>query len=456
MKKLTSLALSAIIACSMAVFTVMAAPADDVVQLNVMEGYCELIDNAGTNNQANGNPCKFMKNYGVGYTSEDDAVLWEKVTFTKDVKQVAVKCGIYPGADGVVQATEYWIYLDKLEGEPIAKIGVSSEETGASEIVSQIQKIADVSIPAGTYDVIVVGKTEFSGSFSQVNFMYKAMTAETLTPIANSIREAKLAAIDNIVQVNVLPELCELIDNAGTNDQANGNPSKFMKNYGIGYASEDDAVLWKEVTFTNDVNQVAVKCGIYPGAEGAVQATEYWIYLGKVEGEPIAKISVSSEETGASEIVSQIYKTAELATPIAAGTYDIIVVGKTENSGSFSQVNFMYENMDTTSAEFIEVTAAKRESDIIKSDEAVAQAEAAKQAEEEAKKAEEEAQKAAEEAQKTEEENANAENDEATEGEDNAEKTEGGISPIIIIVIAAVVVIVIIGAIVIAKKKKKQ
>ena len=201
MKKLTSLALCAILASSMTAMSAFAQEAaaeetkeeeaavevdtSNVVQVNVMDGLCTLIDNAATNHQASDYALCFAEAYGTGRTTEDDAVTWEDVTFEKDVKQVAIKCG-YNLSNKPDTATEFWLYLDKIEGEPLAKVTVTNkvgEEnyTASSQIVDQIYRLADVDIKAGTYDVIVVGKTEFSGSVSQVKFITDAEIVDDAT-----------------------------------------------------------------------------------------------------------------------------------------------------------------------------------------------------------------------------------------------------------------------------------
>ena len=157
MKKLTSLALCAILASSMTAMSVFAQDAakaeeevavdtSNVVQVNVMDGLCTLMDNAATNDQASGYALCFAEAYGTGRTSEDDAVTWEDVTFEKDVKQVAIKCGYNLGGDKAGTGTEFWLYLNKVEGEPIAKVAVNDSETASSQIKDQVLKFADVNI----------------------------------------------------------------------------------------------------------------------------------------------------------------------------------------------------------------------------------------------------------------------------------------------------------------------
>jgi len=516
MKKLTSLALCAILASSMTAMSAFAQEAaaeetkeeeaavevdtSNVVQVNVMDGLCTLIDNAATNHQASDYALCFAEAYGTGRTTEDDAVTWEDVTFEKDVKQVAIKCG-YNLSNKPDTATEFWLYLDKIEGEPLAKVTVTNkvgEEnyTASSQIVDQILRFADVNVKAGTYDVIVVGKTENSGSFSQVNFMYEPMDEAALVPVADALKAAdaakaaeiaaKKAAAAKIAKarveqnekygyfdVNVLEGECTLIDNAATNHQASDYALCFAAAYGTGRTTEDDAVLWEDVVFDTDVKKLAVKCG-YNLTDKPDTATEFWVYLDKIEGDPIAKVSVTNkvgEEnyTASSQIVDQIYRLADV--DIKAGTYDVIVVGKTEFSGSVSQVKFI------TDAEIVDdatlAAAVKVEADEIAAKKAEEKAkEEAKKAEEkakeEAKKAEEEAKKAEEEAKANEANNADDnkddntnddndknDNEENNNANNNANKTSGDFDDWWIIAIV-VVVVVVIAAVVVAGKKKKQ
>ena len=467
MKKLISLALCAVLASSMTVMTAFAAQNDKVVQVNVMDGLCTLVDNAATNHQASNYALCFAEAYGTGRTTEDDAVFWENVTFEKDVKQVAIKCGYNLGGDKAGTSTQFWLYLDKIDGEPIAKVEVSDAETASSQIKDQVLKFADVDIKAGTYKVFVVGKTEYSGSVSQINFMYNKMDAATLAPIADTLRQADLdklaarAAVKaNIVQVNVLDGACTLIDNAATNHQASNYALCFAEAYGTGRTTEDDAVVWEEVKFDKAVKQLAVKCGYNLGGDKAGTGTEFWVYLNKIEGEPIAKVAVNDSETASSQIKDQVYKTADVE--IEAGTYKVFVVGKTEYSGSVSQINFMYEPVDVASEDFLLAAAAKRTTDVEKAAKVVAKRleeekkarEEAKKAEEEEKNADEEA-KSAEEAAKAEEEAAAAEEEAAVEEAPVEETEEKAGLPVLPIAIGAVVVIAVIAIAVVLGKKKK-
>ncbi len=175
MKKLLSIVLSVVLAASCAAFTFSASAADGYVALYVKEGECELVDNSETNHMTSGNPARLMASHGIGYTSQGDSIMWSDVNIEKKATQVVLKAGYFlskkPGT-----GTEFWIYLNKIEGEPIAKISVNDTETKGSDIPNQIYKIADVNIEPGTYTVFVVGETENSGSFSEVGFLYEGST----------------------------------------------------------------------------------------------------------------------------------------------------------------------------------------------------------------------------------------------------------------------------------------
>lgn len=143
------------------------------VGLEVKEGKCELIDNAATNDQAAKFALCFAEAYGTGRTTQGDAVKFAGVKFEQEVKKIGIRCGYNLGGDKAGTATEFWVYLDKVEGEPIAKVTVSDKETKSSKIVDQVIKYADVKIPAGTHDVYIVGGNEYSGSFSEAFFIYE-------------------------------------------------------------------------------------------------------------------------------------------------------------------------------------------------------------------------------------------------------------------------------------------
>ncbi len=431
MKKLASIVLSVVLAASFTAFTAFAGePVTSDYVVCEVTAETQLIDNSETNHQASDHPLQYVEAYGTGRTTQGDAVKFPSVVFEKDVAQVAVKCGYnlskHPGT-----ATQFWVYLNKIEGEPIAKLEVSDAETASSQIVNQIYKYADVSVPAGTYDVYVVGETEYSGSFSEVAFTYAGSTfSETWKTDVKDY---------GFVNLTVTAE-SELIDNSETNHQASDHPLEYAEAYGTGRTTQGDAVKFPAVEFKKDVTQLAVKCG-YNLSSKPGTSTQFWVYLDKIEGEPIAKVEVSDAETASSQIINQIHKYADVSIP--AGTYDVYVVGETENSGSFSQVNFAYAGVN------LEEAMAEKAAD----DAAIKAAEEAAKAEEEAKK------KAEEEAKKAEEEANNAEENEATdnvpsEGEAEA-PAEGGMSTIVWVVIAVVVIAVIVIAIAASKKKKK-
>ncbi len=397
--------------------TVTAQDFSNVVQVNVMDGLCTLIDNAATNYQASDYALCFAEAYGTGRTTEDDAVIWEGVTFEKDVKQVAIKCGYNLGGDKAGTGTEFWLYLDKIEGEPIAKVAVNDSETASSQIKDQVLKFADVNIKAGTYDVIVVGKTENSGSFSQVNFMYEPMEEADLVPVADALRAEDVAKAAEIAKksasatkinkarneqaekygyfdINVKEGECTLIDNAATNHQASDYALCFAEAYGSGRTTEDDAIVWENVVIHENVKMIAVKCGYNLGGDKAGTGTEFWVYLNRIEGNPIAKVSVNDSETASSQIVDQVLKTAYVN--IAPGTYDVIVVAKTEYSGSVSQVKFITDNSITDSLS-LKAAVEKENYDIKYSAEEERKKEEEKKAkEEEERRAKEAAEKAKE------------------------------------------------------------
>lgn len=150
-----------------------AVEAKEYTAVEVLEGKCTLIDNPETNEQASKFALCFAQDYGTGRTTQGDAVKFEKVAFEKEVTKIGIRCGYNLGGDKKGTATEFHVYLDKVEGTPIAKVTVSDSETKSSKIIDQIIKYADVKIPAGTHDVYIVGGNENSGSFSEAFFIYE-------------------------------------------------------------------------------------------------------------------------------------------------------------------------------------------------------------------------------------------------------------------------------------------
>ncbi len=175
MKKFLSILLCLALVSSFAVMNVSAKRlyGEEFVALQVKEGNCELIDNSATNHLAHNQPIGwYTSTHGTGCNSQGDAVKFPNVKLDKQAKYVAIKGG-YNNASYPATNVEFWVYLNKIDGEPIAKIPVFDYETASPRIEDQIFKYAPVSVEPGTYDVYIVTETQYSGSFSEVAFLYE-------------------------------------------------------------------------------------------------------------------------------------------------------------------------------------------------------------------------------------------------------------------------------------------
>ena len=341
MKKITALLLCTLMI--MSCFGVIAAEEKkDPVYFNVLNiaENSKFIDNPDTNVDAAGYALCYAEKYGTGRTTQGDVVAFENVALEKKVIAVAIRCGYGPKADG--SGTRFDLYNGETK---LGEFPVSAEMTQSSQIIHQVYVVRKMEIPAGTYTFNVKAETAFSGSFSQVVFIYE------------DAPEAALLA-DGAYRTLVVKEgLCELIDNPATNDQAAKHALCFAEKYGTGRTTQGDIVKFADIDFgRSGVTEISVKCGYNLGGDKKGTGTEFWVYIDdeKCEGEPVGKFAVNDSETASSQIIHQIYKTVKFDKELT-GVHDIYVKGETENSGSFSQVVFKHNEVPAKAEEQVEV-----------------------------------------------------------------------------------------------------
>ncbi len=176
MKKLVSIALSLILMTTLfATYTSAVRLNDDengFVALQVLEDECELVDNSETNDKAFNQPVKFLASHGIGTVSQGDSVMFPNVEIKEHANMIFLKVGYNLREGYETTNCEYSIYLDKIDGEPVGIIECFQYETPNSDIKDQIYKYAACDVEPGTYNVYVVLTNEYSGSFSEVGFIY--------------------------------------------------------------------------------------------------------------------------------------------------------------------------------------------------------------------------------------------------------------------------------------------
>ena len=155
-------------------------------------------------------------------------------------------------------------------------------------------------------------------------------------------------AADDYVSCEIKEGKCTLVDISSTNHQASGYPICFAPAYGIGRATNGDTVVFKNVTLTKPVTSLALKCGYNLGGDKVGTGTEFRVYLNSVlYNTPVAKFAVNDSETASAQIKDQVYKYANVY--IAPGTYDVYIVASSNNSGSCSELRFIYDGNSSPS-----------------------------------------------------------------------------------------------------------
>ncbi len=190
MKRIVTFVLCIAIVASFALTASARNPINsDYVVLQVTQN-TERIDNSATNHQSGDHEFIYHQLFGTGYTTEGDAIKYSDVVLEKPVTKLGLKFGYNPGADKPQDtSTEYAVYVNKIEGDPIATFEVFANETPSSKIVDQIYKYADVTIDPGTYSFYVVSISENSGSFSEFALIYEGSTFSELWSVMPEPKE---------------------------------------------------------------------------------------------------------------------------------------------------------------------------------------------------------------------------------------------------------------------------
>lgn len=128
----------------------------------------------------------------------------------------------------------------------------------------------------------------------------------------------------------------KLIDNPDTNVDARGYALCYAEKYGTGRTTEGDIVAFENTVLEKNVVAVAVRCGYGPKTDNS--GTRFDLYNGDAK---LAEFPVDCNMTQSSQIIHQVYVLRKVSIP--AGTYTFNIKAETANSGSFSEVVFVYE-----------------------------------------------------------------------------------------------------------------
>ena len=261
----------------------------------------EVIDNPDTNDVGgSGQPIQLMEEYGCGYSSQGDQVIFHDVDFgAYGAESASMHFGY--GGEGV---TNLAFYIDGVEA---LKFDVGN--TGGWDIASSGWVDLPLAVPAGIHTITCEFIGEASGSLSELKF--------------------NIAYPDAYLELATFTD-AEVIDNPDTNDVGgSGQPIQLMEEYGCGYSSQGDQVIFHDVDF---------------GAYGAESASMHFGYGGEgvtnlafyIDGVEALKFDVGN--TGGWDIATSGWVDLPLAVPAGVHTITCEFIG--EASGSLSELSF--------------------------------------------------------------------------------------------------------------------
>ena len=166
---------------------------DPFAGVKVLDATTQVVDQINTKDKGgSGKSIAKMDDYGVGYSSQDDMIVFPNCNFGKTgAKQITIDFA-YGNADS--HAT-LGIFIDKPYGTPVATMECGS--TGGWDLTKAKPFTADLDatkVGAGSHTVFIRFMTEKSGSFNVVKF----------TPGDTDLTKTAAAATPDLVVVPVL------------------------------------------------------------------------------------------------------------------------------------------------------------------------------------------------------------------------------------------------------------
>ena len=157
----------------------------------------KLYDDPDTLNEGgNGNPIQYMEDYGVGYSSLNDQVIFEDLDFGPNgANKMYISFSF-----GAEDPTTLAVYIDEKSDTPACTYEIGN--TGGWEKTFAEEFAADISVPGGIHTIIVEFTNSMSGSFSYIRFD-EAPDVETETEAET---EAPAPVAETAEEVPAVPE----------------------------------------------------------------------------------------------------------------------------------------------------------------------------------------------------------------------------------------------------------
>ncbi len=201
MKKILAVVLCAALMLTLAI-SVSAADAFAGIEFdsNTPDSEVELWDDPDTKDEGgSGQEIQKMDDYGVGYSSTNDQVIFHNVDFGANG---ANKFHVYFSL-GNDSETTLAVYLGPVaDGNKLADITVTGTGGWTKDCAEDFA--ADVTIPGGVHDIVVVFTNSNSGSFAKISFDEAPAAAVVEEPAAVVVAPAAQTADLAVVAVIAL------------------------------------------------------------------------------------------------------------------------------------------------------------------------------------------------------------------------------------------------------------
>jgi hypothetical protein len=302
----------------------------DKETFRVKEGNLNILwDNTDNSGGSSNNPLQWAANYGTGRNDQGDIVAYNDVDFgSKGASKVTVNFGFHNPEK--YDETSFAIYIDNPYGDPIATFTVKKGETAGSEIVNHKEFTANCEVTPGKHDVYFMATNPASGSFDYIYFTESSSVIKATKTVKNPLTYPSQNPFQNLV---ISPETWKktaiLLDKWTGTPQT--NQIQAMADYGCGYSSTDDMVVFPNCNFgTKGAKAVTINFS-YANND----YTTIGIFIDNPLGEPSATFKITNTGGWTKDKAKEF--TTDINVP--AGNHTVFVRFM-DNTGSFTHVRF--------------------------------------------------------------------------------------------------------------------
>lgn len=302
----------------------------DKETFRIKEGNLNILwDNTDNSGGSGNNPLQWAANYGTGRNDQGDIVAYNDVDFgTKGASKVTVNFGFHnPEA---YSETTFAIYIDNPYGDPIATYTVKKGETAGSEITNHKEFAADCAVTSGVHDVYFMATNKASGSVDYLYFTEAAAAVKATTTVKNQLTYTSQNPFANLViSPDTWPKTAILLDKWTGTKQT--NQIQAMADYGCGYSSTDDMVVFPNCNFgTKGAKAVTINFS-YANDD----TTKIAIFIDNPLGTPAATFDIGNTGGWTKDKAKEFTKDIK----VPAGNHTVFVRFM-DKSGSFTHVKF--------------------------------------------------------------------------------------------------------------------